>query len=466
MFEKFFQKTNSTTTNIPEKQETIATESPVITKEETVTQEKATIEETTPKKETSPIEEATPIEANVSTSTSFSESQVKEDLQAILKALENLKGGNYDSIDEITFHDPAVKAAIDDYQSSLAKKNNHFLARINDAQRRIGDTSCLRSMFELISSQQGALDMLMEVRGSVDLGETSMEEINQEFLMLSEQLRQAFPALIEEIAETHNLLSNIFTLCNITEIDETDPFGNGDLPQPEITDGEALSRALREMNAKLSTSSKRVMSMGRRISDMSSDVRTLFGIIDKKNSLNNAFLESVDSITDSYKQLSMECLHTGRHLYRISRDIDNARNDLYRNNSRPTIHDRLQVFEVDHLTLTWRLYNNIVEYESLRITQLNNPTSCKFGLWAQSEKDPAITDSDEFKALIAAHNNLHEKAVACFTAKQDYNVDLALSLFDESLVAMGQFTTAMDAMHEYLRSIGHTEETDIWKFRG
>ena len=90
---------------------------------------------------------------------------------------------------------------------------------------------------------------------------------------------------------------------------------------------------------------------------------------------------------------------------------------MYRTNSNVTLIDSTKVFAIDHLTLTWRLYNNIIEYEHLKITQLNNPDRCKFALWCNSIEDSRVKESQAFKDSFEVHEKLHDHAVACYVAK-------------------------------------------------
>ena len=118
------------------------------------------------------------------------------------------------------------------------------------------------------------------------------------------------------------------------------------------------------------------------------------------------------------------------------------------------------------MTLAWRLYNNIVEFESLKLTQVNNPESCKLGVWMSNMKDPFFTEAECFKKLEEMHHRFHDKCVECFLAKQDYNALLAMDKFANTMDALRDFEDAMNSVHEYLRSNGITEETDVWEFRG
>ena len=380
-----------------------------------------------------------------------SETGVITDKERFIRAMADLGDGKFDYVDENSFDDPELAKAFNTMIDRVTGRNNRYLARINDAQSRIGDTSCLKTMFEQIEVQQAVVNSILQAREGLETRDDSLNDTNGEFLALALQVQNSLHPCMDEMRNAKDVLSAI------------------KLPEEDSKEAEAnpeLWSAIKILKDLVRQSETRLEGIERRVGAMSDDARELFETIDRKSKFNDAFLENVDALTDGYRNLSAECLETGRHLYRISRDIDNARNDMFRHNSKPTLHDTLSVFEVDHVTLAWRLYNNIVEFESLKLTQVNNPTGCKFGIWVQTETRPEIVDSEAFNRLVLAHLELHKKAVECFEAKQEYDIPRALSTFDEVLERLKEFRAAMEDMHVYLRTIGITEETDVWKFRG
>ena len=208
-----------------------------------------------------------------------------------------------------------------------------------------------------------------------------------------------------------------------------------------------------------------LISLKGRIEAVINDILEINKNVERQNASSARFLKGVDSIATTHDALSMDALGTGNQIYRICRDIDNARNDLFRQNSRPTIHDTLRVYEADHFILTWRVYNHIVELETLKITQLNNPDRCKFGLWCQNVTDEYILESEEFRAAFDAHVDLHKHAVAAYMAKDDFDLGLAKKEFTKTLDAFGRMQMSLEALHNLYTDHGMLDETPIWRFK-
>ena len=176
----------------------------------------------------------------------------------------------------------------------------------------------------------------------------------------------------------------------------------------------------------------------------------------------------IGQITDSYSVLSQDCHDTGEHIYKIGRYIDTLRSDMFRGFSDVTLLDRMKIFSIDHFILTWRVYNNAVGFETLKLTQLNNatgPNACKFGKWAQSVTDTKITSSSQFKDMVQCHNDIHNNASESWKAKDAGNTELAIEYFNKALEAYNRFNESVKRMMDFMRANGEKDMTQIVVFR-
>ncbi len=405
----------------------------------------------------------------------------ENDLTRLLKAIEDFTNGNFNQIDTDSFDEPSVGETFNRMVDSVMGRNNHFLMRINDAMIRIGNSSSVKNMIEQLESQREPLKVLEMSKDEFGPAFEQIEEMDVEILALSRQIYNSIEpcncelqtcySMIELYNEkTDGVISKITDVKK--EIEENTGINTGDKEdilqkldelQTECVDtGENLKR----IQSSIKREAETFENLSGGVSTITDKVNRIYLEIEGRLNHIEAFLNSVDSIANNYEMLSVNSYSAGRHLYRISRDIDNARNDMFRQNTTPTVHDALKVFAVDHLTLTWRLYNNIVEFEQLKITQVNNPDKCKFGLWCHSQTDPIIVDSDSFKHAMEAHYELHNHAVACFIAKESSDLPEAIDEFLQALVALEEYHAALDELHEHLRRNGITKETEVWKFVG
>ncbi|MGN0480297.1 MAG: methyl-accepting chemotaxis protein [Lachnospiraceae bacterium] len=232
-----------------------------------------------------------------------------------------------------------------------------------------------------------------------------------------------------------------------------------------------LAFSMKETSSNLTKGNNNVESSLKNINGMNDSMNTinksLSEIADNINhqaeTVRN-FSTQVDNIAQSYDALSKECFDTGVHIFQISRYIDTSRNDLYRGFSEVTNVDCMHVFEVDHFILMWRLYSNAMDFEHLRIDQVNNPSGCKFGVWVSRQTDPRITGCRQLKEMMEAHNQFHIHATDSWKAKDSGNVDLAIEHFQKAQEAFYVFREKNHAMCDYLKSIGDGAETEIRVF--
>ena len=222
---------------------------------------------------------------------------------------------------------------------------------------------------------------------------------------------------------------------------------------------------LSEGNSKVEESLSDIERMNNQMVAINDAVNGIFADIDTQSSITTEFAKQVDSIAASYDKLSDNCMATGTHIYKIGRYIDTARSDMFRSFSNVTTQDMIRIFQIDHFILMWRVYNNAVGFETLKVTQLNNPDGCKLGKWMKAQTDTRITGSRQFKDLDAAHRQIHKYAVDSWNAKESGNVELALEYFQKCYDAFGVYSNKIEEFKSYMRTIGYTDETEKVTFR-
>ena len=218
---------------------------------------------------------------------------------------------------------------------------------------------------------------------------------------------------------------------------------------------------LQEGNESVHNSVQNMDIINDQLLSISKEIDSIYEEINTQSALTQSFVASIDSIAESYDTLSEECVNTGAHLYRISRDIDKTRSDTARQNAKLSTQDWLTVFEVDHLIFTWRIYNNLADFEKLTITQLNNPKGCKLGKWIGEQDDPCINGSKEFRQVVKDHEDIHKYACDSWYAKDKGNREEALHHFNLAYDAYNRFIISLARLREVINITGDSEKTEI-----
>lgn len=225
------------------------------------------------------------------------------------------------------------------------------------------------------------------------------------------------------------------------------------------------TQKLSDGNKKVETSLEDIKNMNNQMMAINAAVESIFQDIDTQSETTKAFSDLVADIADSYGELSKDCIESGEHYFRAGRLIDACRSDMVRGFTEISERDWLSVFEMDHFILTWRVYNNVVDFEHLKITQLNNPDSCKIGKWFAAQTDSRITGSKEFKELYDAHREIHKWACSSWNAKESGDKETALQDFDKTYAAFMVFKDKIKDCRQMMYNIGYTEETQIIKYK-
>lgn len=405
---------------------------------------------------------------------------------------------------------------------ALLSDNNVFVMKLNDSMTRIGDSSCVKEMIEQVNSQTTAIN---DMKGSSqDLGEsiqniqnaahniqesshdviqnanTCMDVMKDSIRMIDDSSKQVesineqvavFREKAVKIHEIIDMVKKIAQKSGLLALNASIEAGKGfavvagqikelsanttasaeDVVKyvDELMEGisgladsvESTTKQLGEGNASVHKSVNDMVEMTESLHAITKEIDGIYEEINTQSALTQSFVASIDSIAASYEILSQECVGTGDHLYRISRDIDKTRSDMARKNSRLSTLDWIKVFEVDHLIFTWRLYNNLADFETLQLTQLNNPQGCKFGKWAAAQTDTRIIDSLAFRKAMDCHAEVHKYACDSWQAKDNGDREGALKCFTQAYEAYQRFQKALEDLREVIRSTGDDAVTVI-----
>lgn len=217
-------------------------------------------------------------------------------------------------------------------------------------------------------------------------------------------------------------------------------------------------------NVKAKTSLDDMMKMDAHLTGINEQVDNIYNDIDTQTESVVSFLRQIDNLSESYAALSADCINLGQHIFKIGRYVDKTRSDMVRNSSDITLLDWIRVFQVDHFILLWRVYNNIVGFEHLLARQVNEPNSCKLGVWISQQTNQRITESREFRHLKNTHELLHKFATLSWEANEKGDKALAMEYFKKTYNAFLEFDNAISQINSLLATLGQNEYTEIKHF--
>lgn len=200
------------------------------------------------------------------------------------------------------------------------------------------------------------------------------------------------------------------------------------------------------------------------MNEVSDSIDRIYEAVETQGSITQEFSSIIKALSGRADTLYEICHKTGSHVFKVSRYVDTLRSDMFRQISNLTIQDQLHIFEIDHFILTWRVYNNAMDFEHLKITQLNNstgPSACKLGKWIQAQTDKDLVASPEFKEVDRAHKALHSAAVKSWEAKDAGDIEGAVRAWDDVFAAFLVYQKSIHGLMEFEKRRGNREVTEV-----
>lgn len=338
------------------------------------------------------------------------------------------------SVDNMSETISAVTNSVEEIRSINTK--------VQDFHEKIDQITKIIDMVKKIASQSGllALNASIEAARAGEAGKGFAVVANQ-VKELSNNTTNSADTVVQYVTELQASIEELMTLVENTTLH------------------------LEEGNSKVQQSVQDINNMSEHMNLINERINNIYNAVNIQTDVTNSFVKSIESMAESYSILEKDCLTTGVHLFQNGRYIDTARSDMARGFSELTTQDWIRVFQIDHHIFTWRVYNNLAGFEHLKITQLNNPKTCKFGKWAAAQTDPRIINSREFKEVYKCHENVHKHACDSWYAAEDGDRENALKHFELTLDSYNKFHAAIESFKSYMRSIGFKDETEIVVFR-
>lgn len=376
-------------------------------------------------------------------------------IQEMTESSKELESSINSISEEVGFIKNTAQAAIEVSQKSVTNMNDTINAvndsvneiksindKVQDFHEKIDQITKIIDMVKKIANQSGllALNASIEAARAGEAGKGFAVVANQ-VKELSSNTTQSAETVVEYVSELQESISELISLVNNTTIH------------------------LEAGNQKVQQSVQDMNNMSDHMNLINERIKNIYNAVNTQSDVTNTFVKSIEFMAESYETLQQDCMNTGNHLYRIGRYVDTTRSDMARGFSALTTQDWIRVFQIDHLIFTYRVYNNLAGFEHLKITQLNNPTGCKFGKWAGEQTDPKIINSPIFKDLLNYHNGIHKYACESWYAAEDGDRETALKNFNITFEYYQKFFTTIGKFKDYMRTIGYTDETEIVVFR-
>lgn len=367
---------------------------------------------------------------------SASSKDLESSINSISDEVEHIKKGTQDAIEVSQSSVNHMNQTIDAVTNSVNEIRG-INAKVQDFHEKIEQITNIIDMVKKIANQSGllALNASIEAARAGEAGKGFSVVANQ-VKELSSNTTQSADVVVQYVTELQESIEELLALVNNTTLH------------------------LEESNTKVQQSVQDMNSMSEHMNVISERINNIYDAVSMQTDVTNNFVQSIGSIAESYDILVNDCVTTGKHLFQSGRYVDTTRNDMAKGFTELTTQDWLRVFQIDHHVFTWRVYNNLANFEHLKITQLNNPKTCKLGKWAANQTEPKLINSRQFKDVLKYHEDVHTHACDSWYAAEDCDRENALHHFNLTLASYNQFHKAIEDLKAYMRTIGYTDETE------
>jgi len=189
-----------------------------------------------------------------------------------------------------------------------------------------------------------------------------------------------------------------------------------------------------------------VQKMADNTQNVINEISNLYNHMNNQNAATKSFAENIITIAKCSDELELYCREPGKDMHTISRAIDKIRTRYVKSQSRLSDKELIDVYNIDHLIFTGRLYNMIEEFEKLKLKNLNNPKGCKFGKWMQKLKKENPPMAEKFDFANMYHEQLHELASLCFYANEAGEKEKALEIFEKAQEVYKKFSAELNRL--------------------
>lgn len=318
------------------------------------------------------------------------------------------------------------------YNTSVLSKDaiNETLLNVNQSRSEIIKTS--DSMIKFSEKAEAIKDILNLI--SDIASQTQILALNAKIEASRSNAGEGFAVVADEIG---NLSSDTQkTVSKVTHFIQ-EIFTDVHLLVSQLND---LKILLEKGSNSTENTEQSVQKMADNMQNVMSEISKLYNHINIQNVSIKSFMENMVVLADDSNNLEDCCRKPGKDMYIISRSIDKVRTKYIRGQSNLSIKELLEVYNIDHLIFTGRLYNMIEDFEKLDIRNLNQPKKCKYGKWIQNLQSEQPKLAELFQRANQYHNRLHEFAVLCFNANESGKKEEAFYFFEQAQVVYKNFS--------------------------
>lgn len=137
------------------------------------------------------------------------------------------------------------------------------------------------------------------------------------------------------------------------------------------------------------------------------------------------------NVYDVSLEVQVLAKETANVIYNVSEKMNDYRLDVFSSNLIGNEKDILQLAKTDHLLWKWKVYNLLLDLDSVTIDVAGSHEACRLGEWYYSEQSKAHHQKEAFIKLEEPHKAVHELAGRAMELHAANNISAAKEVLSE-----------------------------------
>lgn len=353
-------------------------------------------------------------------------SEMLETVDSQDKSIENMRGTSV-SLSDASSTISELTRGITDRIDSVTKVSNISVERLRGTSKVVDSTTI--SMQDIIKALKEFDANLKNINNIVDLVKGIADQTNLLALNASIEAARAgeqgrgFSVVATEVKNlaegTKTSVSNIEAFIKVLH-------SNIEVLKVNV---EKASTDLTDCRDSVGKTTVMLGDMNSSLNIVDEDIKSINEKIKIQSDATVNFVKTIEDLSNQTSVMKLKCNGVGQLLFKVSRSVDTVRGRIARFNARLSETEWLEVYKVDHLIYTWRLFNFISGFEDLKEENVRDYNSCKLGKWYTAIPLRVKDTNINLERMWDAHVLLHKKGYECYNFVRRGEKDKAMEVF-------------------------------------
>lgn len=157
-------------------------------------------------------------------------------------------------------------------------------------------------------------------------------------------------------------------------------------------------------------------------SSVTEDIRSIAAGSQEQSAASEESASSIEVLSQASQNIDEIARVTGQGIYDVSRALQDIRMGHIQKAPELDTHQALELYKTDHLLWTWRIYNMILGFDSVKSTEIGDHHECRLGKWVDNIGTQKCGSLAALHELEGPHRQVHDLARQAAAAYEEGNL--------------------------------------------